>query len=83
MARVLHQRRNAAGMARILHRLMGIDQKMKQYEVGERFINNVVSIGGFSALDSAWRSPESLPTLAELDGRAWLRRRTHSGCRLT
>jgi coenzyme F420 biosynthesis associated uncharacterized protein len=75
MARVLHQRRNAAGMTRILHRLMGIDQKMKQYEVGERFINNVVSIGGFSALDRAWRSPESLPTLAELDdARAWLRR---------
>jgi coenzyme F420 biosynthesis associated uncharacterized protein len=78
MARVMHQRRNAGGLTGILHKLMGIEQKMKQYEVGERFINNVVEIGGFAALDHAWESPESLPKLDELDdARAWLQRVEH------
>jgi coenzyme F420 biosynthesis associated uncharacterized protein len=75
MARVLHQRRNTGGITGVLHKLLGIEQKMKQYEVGERFINGVVAIGGFDALAIAWRGPEYLPTLEELDdAAAWLRR---------
>jgi coenzyme F420 biosynthesis associated uncharacterized protein len=75
MARVLHHRRNAGGITGLLHKLLGIEQKMKQYEVGERFINEVVAIGGFDALAIAWRGPEYLPTLEELDdASAWLRR---------
>jgi coenzyme F420 biosynthesis associated uncharacterized protein len=75
MARVLRERRHQGGMTRTLHKLMGFDQKMKQYEVGERFIKDVVRLSGLSALDTAWRSPECLPTLGELDDAStWLRR---------
>jgi coenzyme F420 biosynthesis associated uncharacterized protein len=73
MARVLHQRRAASGLTGQLQKLFGLEQKMKQYEVGERFINDVVEIGGFSTLDVVWRGPENLPTLCELeDARAWI-----------
>jgi coenzyme F420 biosynthesis associated uncharacterized protein len=75
MARVLHQRRAASGFTGQMQKLFGLEQKMKQYEVGERFINDVVEIGGFSTLDVVWRDPENLPTLAELDdARAWIDR---------
>ena len=48
---------------------------MRQYEVGEQFVDDVVELGGFPTLDAAWRDPENLPTLAELDdARAWLDR---------
>jgi coenzyme F420 biosynthesis associated uncharacterized protein len=75
MARVLHQRRSVGGLTGLLHKLFGFEQKMKQYEVGERFIDDVVAIGGYAAFDNVWRSPDNLPTLAELtDARSWIQR---------
>jgi uncharacterized protein (DUF2342 family) len=41
--------------------------KMLQYETGERFITWLEERVGLSALDTAWRGPEFLPTLAELE----------------
>ena len=41
--------------------------KMRQYEVGEAFVQAVTDLAGFRALDAAWSAPEHLPTLAELD----------------
>ena len=38
MARVLHARRQSAGMAALLQKLVGLESKMRQYEVGETFI---------------------------------------------
>jgi uncharacterized protein (DUF2342 family) len=40
---------------------------MRQYEVGERFVNGVVELGGFGAVDAVWTAPEYLPSLDELD----------------
>jgi len=75
MARVLHQRRNAVGMTGFVHRLLGLEQKMRQYEVGERFVRGVVDHAGVGAIDHAWRRPENLPTGDELrDPRSWLQR---------
>jgi uncharacterized protein (DUF2342 family) len=49
--------------------------KMRQYEVGERFILAVERAAGFRAIDAAWQSPESLPTLADFeDPEAWMQR---------
>ena len=66
MASVLSTRRNARGMTALLHRLMGLEMKMRQYEVGEAFVDAVTNEAGFRALDAAWRGPEFLPTLPEL-----------------
>jgi uncharacterized protein (DUF2342 family) len=56
-------------------KLLGIDSKMRQYEVGEQFVAAVEREAGPRALDAAWRGPESLPTIDELDApTAWLAR---------
>ena len=75
MARVLQSRRRSQGVAGILSKLLGLDSKMRQYEVGESFVAAIEREAGERALDAAWRRPENLPTLAELDTpSAWLAR---------
>jgi coenzyme F420 biosynthesis associated uncharacterized protein len=75
MARILQARRRARGLAGVLHKLLGIDSKMRQYEVGETFVAGVEQVGGPRAIDAAWRGPESLPTAEELTHpEAWLTR---------
>ncbi len=75
MSRVLSQRRKIGGIAGALQKLLGIEQKMRQYEVGERFVRGVYEVGGRSAFDAVWRTPENLPTLQELTEPArWLNR---------
>lgn len=65
--RVLHQRRREQnGLAKIAQRLLGFEAKLAQYEQGERFIAEVESARGKSALDPVWRSAENLPTMAEI-----------------
>jgi coenzyme F420 biosynthesis associated uncharacterized protein len=79
MARVLQQRRNSGGWAAQLQKLLGITQKMRQYEVGEKFVRGVLEHGGPRALDPVWLAPENLPVLAELDNpTAWLQRVDHT-----
>jgi coenzyme F420 biosynthesis associated uncharacterized protein len=75
MARVLHTRRQQRGLNRQIQKLLGIEMKMRQYEVGERFVRGVESAAGIAALDAAWRDPSCLPTVAELeDPPGWLAR---------
>ena len=66
-SRVLRDRRNATrGPARMLQKLIGLEAKMRQYEMGERFIEAVEHVGGPELLHRAWEGPENLPTLAEI-----------------
>src|SRR5438270_537627 len=64
--RVLHERRSRGGAARIIQRLLGIEAKLLQYELGERFIEAVEAEGGQALFDQVWAAPENLPTLAEI-----------------
>ena len=41
----------------MLHRLMGLEMKLRQYEVGEAFVDAVTNDAGFRALDAAWQGP--------------------------
>jgi coenzyme F420 biosynthesis associated uncharacterized protein len=69
------RRRERPPLAKLLERLLGLDLKMRQYEVGKRFCDAVVARGGIDALNRAWASPDQLPSLAELDDPAgWMRR---------
>jgi coenzyme F420 biosynthesis associated uncharacterized protein len=62
-------------LVKLLEKLLGMDLKMKQYEVGKRFCDAVVRDHGIEGLNRAWFAPELLPTLAELeDPAAWARR---------
>jgi coenzyme F420 biosynthesis associated uncharacterized protein len=75
MSRVLQQRRNRGGLSGAVHKLLGLEQKMRQYEIGEKFVRGVISLAGPRAIDAAWSSPDDLPTVAELDDpSAWLAR---------
>jgi coenzyme F420 biosynthesis associated uncharacterized protein len=75
MARILNARRRSRGLTGALHKVLGIDSKMRQYEMGEAFVAAVERAGGPRAIDAAWQSPESIPTGEELTHPdAWLAR---------
>jgi uncharacterized protein (DUF2342 family) len=60
---------------RVLEKLLGLEMKMRQYEVGRRFCDAVVAEGGPEALARVWTGPEQLPSTAELENpAAWLTR---------
>ena len=68
MARVLAgPAHRTGGATALLHRLIGLELKLRQYEVGEAFVAAIEREAGLRAIDAAWRGPEYLPTLAELD----------------
>ncbi|HEX4484545.1 MAG TPA: zinc-dependent metalloprotease, partial [Solirubrobacteraceae bacterium] len=76
LRRAMNRRRESRGLPwRVLERLMGLEMKMRQYEVGRSFCDAVVAQGGPEALARAWSGPEQLPSTAELaDPAAWLLR---------
>jgi coenzyme F420 biosynthesis associated uncharacterized protein len=74
----LNRRRETRGLPwRVLERLLGLELKLKQYEVGKRFCDAVVQAEGPEGLARVWEGPELLPSTAELETpRLWLNR-TH------
>ena len=70
------RRRESRGLPwRVLERLLGLEMKMRQYEVGRRFCDAVVERGGPEALARVWSGPEQLPSGDELEHPArWLAR---------
>jgi coenzyme F420 biosynthesis associated uncharacterized protein len=75
MSAALKARRQAGGVGAQFRKLVGIEMKMRQYEVGEQFITHLEETVGIEALDAAWRGPDCLPTLAELEApERWLER---------
>ena len=70
-----HRRRSRSAPERLLLRLLGLDQKMKQYEEGKRFCDAIVSEAGIEKLNVVWHAPTALPTAAELRSPAtWIGR---------
>ncbi len=66
-AAVLNERRARASFpARVLQQLLGIEAKLKQYAMGERFIAAVEAAGGPALLARVWEGPEMLPTMEEI-----------------
>jgi putative hydrolase len=70
------RRRESRGLPwRVLERLLGLELKMRQYEVGRSFCDAVVDAGGPELLTVSWRSPAELPSTQELAEPAlWLAR---------
>ena len=66
-AAVLSERRSRASLpARLLQQLLGIEAKLKQYALGEKFIAAVEAAGGPSLFGRVWEGPEMLPTMEEI-----------------
>ena len=69
------RRRSRSAPEKLIERLLGLNLKMRQYELGKTFCDAVAEAGGIEALNRVWSSPEALPTEAELDRPAdWLAR---------
>ena len=69
------RRSSRSAPERVLGRLLGLDLKMRQYELGRAFCDAVAAQGGSEALNRVWASAEALPTLGELSRPAdWLAR---------
>jgi coenzyme F420 biosynthesis associated uncharacterized protein len=72
----LNRRRETRGLPwRVLERLLGLELKLRQYELGRRFCDAVVDATEPAALARVWSSPQALPSAAELEAPAqWLER---------
>ena len=69
------RRADRTGLLRVFEKLIGMDMKLRQYEQGKRFCDDVVDRAGIDGLNRVWESPLQMPTLAELDDvDGWLAR---------
>jgi putative hydrolase len=69
------RRRDRSGLLRIFEKLIGMDLKLRQYELGKRFCDTVAESGGIATLNRVWEEPAQMPTLPELeDPDAWMAR---------
>jgi coenzyme F420 biosynthesis associated uncharacterized protein len=68
MRTAMNRRRRERGWTwRILERLLGLEMKLRQYEIGRSFCDEVVAQAGAGALTVAWSSAEMLPSTSELE----------------
>jgi len=69
------RRQSQSGLSRLVARLLGLELKLRQYEQGKYFCDEIVRARGPAALHHLWSGPEALPTLAEIQNpAAWLAR---------
>jgi coenzyme F420 biosynthesis associated uncharacterized protein len=69
------RRADRTGLLRLFEKMIGMDLKMRQYQQGKQFCDQVVELAGIEGLNRVWTGPEQMPTVAELDDPAgWLER---------
>jgi coenzyme F420 biosynthesis associated uncharacterized protein len=69
------RREQTTTLQRIVNQALGLELKLRQYELGQRFCEEVARREGEAGLAYLWTDPEHLPTLAELrEPRRWLDR---------
>jgi coenzyme F420 biosynthesis associated uncharacterized protein len=69
------RRSSRSAPQRLIERLLGFDVKLRQYEQGKRWADEVASLAGIEGLNRVWSSPDALPTSDELKHpRQWLKR---------
>lgn len=74
-ARITQRQRDRGLPEKIFIRLTGLDMKLEQYILGERFINAIVDLRGRDYLANLWHSPAMMPTLAEISApERWIAR---------
>jgi coenzyme F420 biosynthesis associated uncharacterized protein len=65
-AALQRRRRERTAIERLVLTITGLDMKMRQYDVGERFCSAVADRAGIDALNRVWESAEMMPSNAEL-----------------
>ena len=76
MRHVFERRRQQQRLVqRVISQVLGLEMKMRQYELGQTFCETVVEREGEGALTRLWEDESQLPTMSELrDPQLWLRR---------
>jgi coenzyme F420 biosynthesis associated uncharacterized protein len=75
MRRSLKERRRVGGVERAFQRAIGFDSKVRQYDVGERFVRSVVERSGVDGFNLVWAGEGNLPTMPEIvEPERWLAR---------
>jgi coenzyme F420 biosynthesis associated uncharacterized protein len=75
MRRALSARRRASSVERTFQKAIGFEQKIRQYDTGEKFVRTIVDRAGMTAFNLVWRSAADLPTLVEIgEPERWLAR---------
>jgi coenzyme F420 biosynthesis associated uncharacterized protein len=73
MRRALRQRRHSTGAEKAFQRAIGLESKVRQYDVGEQFVRHVVERAGWEGFNLVWRGEGDLPLLDEIGERGPLR----------
>lgn len=69
------RRQHAGGWEAVVRRLLGVEAKLRQYAEGGRFVREAVTAVGMDGFNRVWTSPDTLPTLAEIQQpAAWVAR---------
>jgi coenzyme F420 biosynthesis associated uncharacterized protein len=76
MRKMFERRREQTKLIqRAVNHVIGLEMKLRQYELGQRFCEAATARGGRDALAHLWAAPENLPTIAELKAPdSWLAR---------
>jgi len=75
MRAALKARRNANAPERAFQKAIGFDQKVQQYDLGERFVRGVADRAGMEGVNLVWQGSANLPSHAEVtDPDRWLAR---------
>jgi uncharacterized protein (DUF2342 family) len=53
-------------MERAFQRVIGFDSKVRQYDIGERFVRAVIERAGVEGFNRVWAREENLPTMDEV-----------------
>ena len=74
-ARFHERRERRTPIERAILRLTGMDLKMEQYRLGERFVRAIAAARGRAAIDALWSGPAGLPRPGEIENPArWMAR---------
>ena len=60
------RREQSSAVQRAIGHVLGLEMKLRQYEVGQQFCDEVYRRGGTEALSQLWADPSEIPTLQEL-----------------
>jgi coenzyme F420 biosynthesis associated uncharacterized protein len=73
--RMARSRAHRPPLETAIFRITGMDVKIEQYRLGERFADAVATRQGMEGLNRVWERPENLPTLEEVrDPGIWMLR---------
>ncbi len=73
--RMARSRAHRPPLETAIFRITGLDVKLEQYRLGERFADAVARRQGMEGLNRVWERPENLPTLEEVrDPGLWMMR---------